>query len=318
MVLSTTKHHGGGRKVSAVCEKCGKEFETFPRKLIRYCSQECHYKARQRRPVPKTALGRFLLQQVNKSGMTRIDLEKAIGISRGQLRNLINGNAPTQKTLAQLEAYFGPGLPATETANVGFVERGRKIQAEYGHLGRTTEARAKGVKARTGQKHSPEWTERIKDGQAESEAFQKMLADLKRRGDGLQNRVMLYLFGRLRWLPKPTKDDIAQWALEAAAKSEVSLDVVHALWKAHLQKKGLISKAGRKKLTERETIVKNLMATWPRKADGDLADGFDRQFALLVRQVEAPKDSSAVTDEDIAVLKVWRIRNGYTGRLVTK
>jgi hypothetical protein len=88
--------------------------------------------------------------------------------------------------------------------------------------------------------------------------------------------LLQHLWSFLGRHPSPTREEIAQLEAAVAARRGVKPEVVHAVYRPYLQKRGLWPKGGRPRNADRGVLIDALRAEWsrdhPRKRNGALAD----------------------------------------------
>lgn len=122
----------------------------------------------------------------------------------------------------------------------------------------------------------------------------------------VRGRVRSALNGRLRHRPSPEPVEWEAWAAGVAHHYGLTKDAVVKMWESTLQRRGLLDAApqrtGRRRNAKRHLLVSRLMQTWPRKADGDLADGFWKKAFNRVSELEGKKAPGST-----ATLRRWWI-----------
>lgn len=128
-------------------------------------------------------------------------------------------------------------------------------------------------------------------------AVTKMMATKSERGQlkappflefnrSAEGRALLPLWAHLKHRPRPNSKQFREWARRTAARLDSSPAHVIATWKPHLVNRGVWSNAGRKALDDRYGMVKELMAAWPRRENGQLKYGFWPHAANEVSRAE--------------------------------
>lgn len=203
------------------------------------------------------------------------------------------GRRPSQSMVTALAVFFGiPEEQALKEAGGVTAEQRRSeiarrnIEAGLLDAGKSPETRREAGAGNRGKTKSPEHRAALSaahKGSAAAKRASEGLAAWHRTTDGKMVQWLLSLLGNH---PHPTKDQLLDYADRAAANLGTRRDLILRAWRPHLQKRGLAPKGGRRPLTERKRIVDQLRATWPRKRDGDLADGFWREATEQVNQAE--------------------------------
>jgi len=129
--------------------------------------------------------------------------------------------------------------------------------------------------------------------------------------NSLEGKMVHFLWRFLEKHPKPTAEQLAQRAEEAATRLDTKSALVRAAWRPYLQKRDAVAKGGRPRAPKRAGIIRELMTTWPRKKDGDLSDGFWSIAARRVLELEggsAPFETKVI-DDTAGNLRRWWLRH---------
>jgi hypothetical protein len=167
-----------------------------------------------------------------------------------------------------------------------------RAQAEKHFVPRTSEDRKKAWRKVPPDKRGKRWTaeqrENVAAGRARTRADERrnVAANKEQRSD--RGRARTSLLGRLRHHPNPTRKERDQWEFEAAGKFNLTKGVIHAIWRPYLIERGLLGGGGLQptKGEARHSLIENLQAAWPRKANGSLGDGFWNHAAEVVSKGE--------------------------------
>ena len=249
-----------------------------------YCSKPCRSTSERLVRRPELALGKFLVFRWQKSGLSICGYAAEIGIGRTSLTNLQRDHLPTQITHDRLKAYFGEGLPHTDTETNRRSQRFKEIGPRFIHLSRSPEARRKTSESLRGRRKKPETIDKMRETRSRL-GLDKQFADLAR---SKKSRALSSLTGRLRGegQQQPTLDDLKAWARPVAERLDIPEIGIVGIWRGWLREHRRMSTAGRRPLENRHRLVSELMASWPRTAKGRVKQGFWATAADAVSEAE--------------------------------
>jgi hypothetical protein len=280
---------------AAVCPACRQSFRRPRAQRSDYCGR-CGGNGYDRRrevpPPPKEPFNRFLYDWWLTSKQGFQPAARQLGLSRAGFKQLLWGARPTQRTVDCLRAYFGDCLPPVETHTERLRERVRyareNLYPQPGSPAYAASKRKAGLALR-GRRVAPDTVRRRVETQRAAGLFARKAEDMGRITRQPKARAARMLSNHLRASSAPSAEQIREWAGRAAQKIGLPRAAVLALWRPRLQERGLAPRGGRPQNEKRHQLVAIRMASWPRKADGDLADGFWDDTLQHVRRLEREK-----------------------------
>jgi hypothetical protein len=220
----------------------------------------------------------------------------------------ITGSSTAGETLAKLAAVLGLSEAEAlqeaggQTAHDAHVRNGRAQAAGAFATNRlkgyTPKVVRKRAAAQTGLKRSPETVARLRAANGAPEQVARAREWMLARQRTFPMRALTRLGHLLGREPAPPPDRVREFAEQVAGELGATPDLVLTAWRPTLVRKGLVPKGGRPRKGVRLRIMMELRATWPRKRDGDMGDGFWREVAKRFSDAEGE-------DVDEVTARVW-------------
>jgi transcriptional regulator with XRE-family HTH domain len=259
---------------------------------------------------PWNQLQKRCFERMAADGLSVTAFTRSVGVSRATFNDWVrNKNSTTSgQNLAKLASAFGilPEQALKEAGGVADEERraetGRRLVEALSarHLPVSLLTRAKMSATHKGVPKTQEHREKIRAAHVGSPAAQRAGTRLSTFRRSPEGKLVHPLWRFLQLHPEPTAEDIAVHQAAVAARTGSKLALVRTAQRPYLQMKKLVPLGGRPRLVDRKRVIGELMATWPQKKNGDLADGFWRMAAKKVSDVE-----QYAIPIDAAGLKVW-------------
>src|SRR3954454_15962678 len=301
----------GGQKYCARCDAPLRPGQGATRQG-RFCSTRCARIVERRLTRPEAEFNRFIYDRLLMSKTTINEFAKQIGLPRTTLRNILGGMCPTRPNLEKLQAFFGPALPVITSETERRRERANRMRERLPLPGtpKWQESRRRSGVSLRGRRQAPELVQKRMDARRASGGEVRAIELLRTQGQQPKARLLARLGSHLRSVPSPTIELIRQWAERDAGLEGLTSAAVLMLWRLTLQGRGLVPKGGRPRNDARRQLVERLMADFPRKADGDLADGFWPTALDRVREAEGKR--APATTESLRLW--WADQPGIPGR----
>lgn len=299
-----------GRREGRTCSICGRRVwvELSRAKAWRYCSRRCATVAQTRlRPYPGIPLQQRCMEWMASQRSNFNALARLVGVRPTSLRKWFkDGGTLKRSTLAQLAEVLGISLETAIAEAGGITDTEARAAIGKAAAARnfphdTESRRPIAQKAGATRRGRPMPRQVIEKGTATRKAtgsFDRALGLAIDASRSPRGRIMHALYGHLLHNRTPTTAEQHHWAKATGDRFGVSARQVEAIWRPYLQARGLRRVAGRKPLAARRNMIDDLMAPWPRKGDGDMADGFWPEAARLVSTMEGRQI-------DYAALKRW-------------
>jgi DNA-binding CsgD family transcriptional regulator len=229
----------------------------------RYCSNRCR-DARQRPDHrPKTARGKFICEEWEKSDKSLRKFAKSIGLSHHTVRNLIADKPARKTTLVQLQSIFGDRLPAGEVVNDQWSAHAKSLLSGADPIWKrvhTPEGRAKRAATRRGLPIPEAVKAKARATRSTSPVWHQHMARSREVMSSARMRALQALGNRLRRrTASPDNAVLKTWADEVAVQLQLTPEAVLTLWRPLLVKRGLRGRAGRPRLEKRHQLILDLM-----------------------------------------------------------
>ncbi len=275
------------------CERCERQFRDKPSTQRRYCSRKCDIADHRPRLSPaKTPFARFLNSQWQASRLTLSEWGRSVGLDRHTAKRLIRGGLPRRSTFDHLRSLFGDDLPETPTVTE---ERIARLQANAGDL-HTPEVKRKAAEARRRQnlRQSPETKAKIKASLQAIGHLERTAAVLTTWNQSTEGKCVSALMGRLNGNPEPSWGQVKEWAEETGKKVGLPTKAVLEIWRPHLEKRDLLSRAGSPRNERRHQIIEEMLAkagkTDSRKAKRGTWDEIAREVSRVEgKEISGPQ-----------------------------
>ena len=298
----------GGRRVTESERRLAEEKE---RTIT--CSVAC--RAAVRRHLPTwNLLQKRVLALMDRERLSLSAFAVLVDVDRSVLKTWFarEGSALRKDALARLAIALGIPLEQALRESGGKTTEDKKRAAAVANLtairGDEQLWRKTVTASRSAQRGQPKdrsVVERRQRTRLENGAHERTMSALSAAAEkdavrvrrSLQLNVAKYRTQHAGQNPPPTK--IKAWEGTAAKRFALPEAVVRGYWKEPLEQEGLKGKGGRPANESRCRLIERLMAKWPRRADGDLADGFWPMALKEVREREgqrAPSTPEALAD----------------------
>jgi len=131
----------------------------------------------------------------------------------------------------------------------------RVLGARMASILNSSEHRGKGGRAHRGRSKPPGFGAKLRAAQIAHPDYEQRLARLAAMTKAPNRRALHSLVMRLRTAPEPSRDDLKNWAAPVAERLNLPRQAVLAVWRPHLQERGLLGKGGRPIQTNRCEIA---------------------------------------------------------------
>jgi hypothetical protein len=294
------------------CQNCRRrvpEFESHKGKR-KYCGPWCKLVKSSNLPDRNgmNDLQKRLFDEMVDRGKGIQPLAREIGIKGSTVRMWLKtpGRTLNERDMRLLADHYG--IPFNQaiaeagglTAEKRMAKVGRENAARYFPKVGTEEDRAlrrKGGLAQRGKKKPRDAVERGLDTRRKNGDFDRWLAARKAASQSPKGRVTSSLIARLRHEPAPSPEKLRDWAADEARRRGLLPEAVYAIWRPHLQRGGLASTRGRKRLQARHGVIVGEMTRRGLTPADRMPKGFWTQTLEEIARVErskAPDDPESV------------------------
>lgn len=279
---SAIRRHNGehltpGAKVTLNCLYCGCAFQV-PAHLEatrKYCSRACRQADDGKRlePQPGNELQALCSQRIKTTGSNMSAFAREAGIQPSTFTRWFREpgarlHVPMLDGIAGvLGLTIGQAVAAAGgTADDLNREQAQRMRASLAERYPTPEARSalasKAAKGNFGRRQSPEHVAKAQASRRASGGAARANEALGAYAESLEGRLVHSLvLRRLKAKILPSKEELALWEMDAAAKMATDVTTVHRIWRRFLIRDGILGKGGRPRMELRHRVVLQTMAS---------------------------------------------------------
>jgi hypothetical protein len=276
------------------CPECSRRQLVPPNRdaTWRACSRAC-ISAGRRHPA-WNALQRHCLEWMAEHGMNLSAFAQEAGVRYLALRRwfVIPQSTLRQEKLLALAETLGisPEQAKADAGGLSAEDRasafGHALGARMASILNSPEHRGKGGRAHRGRPKPPDFGAKLRIAQLGHPDYAQRMARLAAMTKAPERRALHSLVMRLRAAPAPSRDDLTNWAEPVAERLNLPRQAVLAVWRPHLQKRGLLGKGGRPIQTNRCEIAAEEWLISPPKQGQRGPDAYWHRVARRVSEAE--------------------------------